>query len=309
MGWTLISDEFLAGVFRSDAGERRYKLFRPSVASLPEVGQRTLVVVLHGCTQDADDIARGTRFNSRAAIDGFIVLYPEQPVAANDRKCWNWFIPSQIGRAGGEVRILGEMTAALAKAEGIDPRRIFLTGISAGAAMAANLAVAYPDLFAAVAMHSGLAAGAAVDMASALAAMASGARDTDALGAAAFRTMGAHARVVPVMVVQGSADPAVSVRNLATTARQWVVTNALAAGAATPSEPTIIPPPASVARSEALVGSRYALADGTVLAETWRVEGLGHAWSGGSSEGSFTDPKAPDATALILDFFSRHPKR
>ena len=296
------ADEFIAGVFRDGAGERRYKLFRPSAGKMPPAGQRTLVVVLHGCTQDADDIARGSRFNEAAARDGFVVLYPEQAESAHPRKCWNWFVPEQSHRGAGEAAIIAGLTSQVARDEGIDPKLVFLAGISAGAAMAANLAAEYPELYAAAAFHSGLPAFVANDVASALAIMSKGPAESDDLGALAFREMGARARVVPVIAFHGVSDPSVSVVNLRAVARQWVVTNALAAHA-TPPEPVEIRH-----ADRRLSGLRYVLPDGTVLAESWRVDGLAHAWSGGSAAGSYADPKSPDATTMMLQFFRRHPR-
>ena len=295
-------DEFIAGVFRDGAGERRYKLFRPSVATMPSAGQRMLVVVLHGCTQDADDIARGTRFNEAAARDGFVVLYPEQAESAHPRKCWNWYVPEQGHRGAGEAAIIANLTLKAVREEGIDPKQVYLAGISAGAAMAANVAAGYPEIYAAVAFHSGLPAFVANDVASALAMMSKGPAESDELGALAFHEMGSHARVVPVIAFHGVSDPSVSVINLRAVARQWVVANALAAR---------VKPPEAVEVQHAdrrLSGLRYALSDGTVLAESWRVDGLAHAWSGGSAAGSYADPKSPDATTMMLQFFRRHPR-
>ena len=305
MGRTLTAepaDEFIAGVFRDGAGERRYKLFRPSAAKMPAAGQRTLVVVLHGCTQDADDIARGTRFNEAAARDGFVVLYPEQSESAHPRKCWNWYLPEQSHRGAGEAAIIANLTLNAVREEGIDPKHVFLAGISAGAAMAANLAAGYPEVYAAVAFHSGLPAFGANDMTSALAVMARGPADSDDLGALAFHEMGPRARVVPVIAFHGVSDPSVSVVNLRATARQWVVANALASRAK-PPDPVEVHP-----ADHRLSGLRYVLSNGTVLAEAWRVEGLAHAWSGGSSAGTYTDPDAPDATTMMLEFFRGHPR-
>ena len=296
------ADEFLAGVFKSGDGERRYKLFRPSAARMPAAGQRSLVVVLHGCTQDADDIARGTRFNEAAARDGFVVLYPEQTESAHPRKCWNWYQPEQNHRGAGEAAIIADLTRRIAREEGIDAHRTFLAGISAGAAMAANLAAEYPDVFAAAAFHSGLPALVANDVPSALAMMSKGPAANDALGVLAFHEMGLRARVVPVIALHGVMDPAVSVLNLRATVRQWVVANALAAGSKPPDALEMHP------ADHRLSGLRYVLSNGTVLAESWRIEGLAHAWSGGSAAGSYTDPDAPDATALVLEFFRRHPR-
>ena len=302
------NDEFLAGVFRTDAGERRYKLFRPG--ALPSAGQRTLVVVLHGCTQDADDIARGTRLNAAASREGFVVLYPEQPASANALKCWNWFLPEQSARGCGEAVIIAELTAKVVRDERIGPRRTVITGISAGGAMAANLVADYPELWTAVALHSGLPAHVARSQAEAIAVMTNGAADPDALGRAAFDAMGAYARaahdamgararIVPALLMHGGADHLVSPLNLRATTRQFVVMNALAAGAPVP-EPTELP--ATDARCH---GQRWALADGRVLAESWRFDGVGHAWSGGDAGGTYTDPGGPDATALVLEFFNR----
>jgi poly(hydroxyalkanoate) depolymerase family esterase len=290
-------DEFLAGVFRTDAGERRYKLFRPGVR--PPAGRRTLVVVLHGCTQDADDIARGTRLNAAAARDGFIALYPEQPASANALKCWNWFVPDQSARGLGEAAIIAELAAKVAREEGIAPGRTVITGISAGGAMAANLVADYPELWAAVALHSGLPAHVARSQPEAVAVMTNGAKDPDALGRAALETMGAHARMVPALLLHGGADHLVSPLNLRATARQFAVMNAMAAGAPVP-EPIALP--STDARS---TGQRWALADGRVVAESWRFDGVGHAWSGGDASGTYTDPAGPDATALVLEFFNR----
>ena len=294
--------EFLAGVFNDGAGERRYKLFRPAASAMPPAGQRMLVVVLHGCTQDADDIARGSRFNEAAARDGFVVLYPEQPETAHPRKCWNWYLAEQSHRGAGEAAIIAGLTRKVSRDEGIDARRVFVAGVSAGAAMASNLAAAYPDLYAAAALHSGVPSFVAHDVTSALAAMAGGPADSIDLGALVAHEMGARARVVPVMAIHGVADASVSVVNLRAIARQWVAANARAARAK-PPEPVEVHP-SEHRRS----GLRWVLSDGAVLAEAWRIEGLAHAWSGGSPGGTYTDPLAPDATALMLGFFRDHPR-
>jgi poly(hydroxyalkanoate) depolymerase family esterase len=296
------ADEFIAGVFSDGAGERRYKLFRPSAEKMPAAGQRMLVVVLHGCTQDADDIARGTRFNEAASRDGFEVLYPEQSESAHPRKCWNWYEPAQIHRGAGEVGIIADLTARITRDEGIDPKRVFLAGISAGAAMAANLAGGYPEIYAAVAFHSGLPAFVANDVPSALAMMSRGPADSDELGGPVVHEMGSRARVVPVIAFHGVSDPSVSIVNLRATVRQWAVANALAARASTPYPVEVHPP------DHRLSGVRYVLSNGTVIAEAWRVEGLAHAWSGGSAAGSYSDPNAPDATTMMLEFFRSHPQ-
>ena len=176
-------------------GSREFVVFKP--ASLPsKAEERALVVMLHGCAQTADDMARGTRMNAAAEREGFIVLYPEQPASANPQKCWNWFVPAQSTRDQGEAALLAGLIDSVARAEGVSAHRVSIVGMSAGAAMAANLGVAYPERYAALAMHSGIPALAAKDVMGALAVMRQGASDGDALGAAALAAMGARARPI-----------------------------------------------------------------------------------------------------------------
>jgi poly(hydroxyalkanoate) depolymerase family esterase len=231
-----------------------------------------MLVVLHGCAQTADDIARGTRMNEAAARDGVVVLYPEQPASAHPQRCWNWFLPSQTTRGHGEVALLAELIDSVARREGVDPRRVGLVGMSAGAAMTGVLAVAYPERYAGLALHSGIAAGAATDVASALRVMAQGAVEGDALGDAALVAMGSRARPIPVIVLHGGADRVVSPANLHATVALWTRVNARAPGRGAPVEQHLI-------------------------------DGVGHAWSGGSADGSYTAPRGPDATGMILAFF------
>lgn len=260
-------------MFTSPDGTRAFGLFRPStIASAPAT--RALVVVLHGCAQDASDIARGTRMNEWAAREGFVVLYPEQPVSANAQRCWNWFIPAQTTRGQGEAALLAAMIDSVARREAITAGHVALVGMSAGAAMAANLAAAYPERFAALALHSGLPVGAATDMTSALRAMRDTSGGGDVVAGAALRMMGSRARAIPVIALHGGADRIVAPANLRAVARQWRVVNGATPGTDLPVEEQLIP-------------------------------GLGHAWSGGAAGGSFTAPTAPDATKMIVEFFGR----
>jgi len=253
--------------FANAQGSREFVLFTPSsLPSKPE--ERALVVMLHGCAQTADDMARGTRMNAAAERARFIVLYPEQPASANPQRCWNWFLPDNVTRDKGETALLAALIDSVARAHGV--RRVSLVGMSAGAAMAANLAVAYPERFVALALHSGIPAFAAKDVMGAITAMRQGASDGDALGAAALAAMGAHARPIPVIALQGSDDKIVSPSNLDAMVRQWTVVNA-----------------------------------GRASVEKVMLDGVGHAWSGGSAEGTFTAPTGPDATGMIVAFFTR----
>jgi poly(hydroxyalkanoate) depolymerase family esterase len=276
---------FVAGRCGDGRTQRDYKLFVP-----PHAGKRPLplVVMLHGCTQDPDDFAAGTRMNEAARADGFFVLYPAQSQQANPQRCWNWFKHSHQQRGRGEPALLAAMTRQIMERHDIDPTRVYVAGLSAGGAMAAILGETYPDLYAAIGVHSGLASGAAKDLPSALAAMRSGA------DAAASAAPG-----VPTIVFHGDADATVHPDNGHHVIR--------ASAGRIDGDP-------QTHREQADGGRNYTRhvhrsREGEVLAEHWVVHGSGHAWSGGSRQGSYTDPAGPEATQQMLRFFREHPRR
>jgi poly(hydroxyalkanoate) depolymerase family esterase len=260
---------------------RDYKLYIPPDA---DGDPRPLVVMLHGCTQDADDFAAGTRMNEAARMHGFYVLYPVQSKQANPQKCWNWFKHTHQQRERGEPALIAGMVRALAAAHAIDPRRIYVAGLSAGGAMAAILGQTHPDLFAAIGVHSGLAAGSATDLPSALQAMKSGAAAAPRPGPG-----------VPTIVFHGTGDRTVSPVN-----GEQVF--GAAVGGPVQAEPVASPGSRGVTRRVSRSAS------GEALSEYWLVDGAPHAWSGGSSAGSYTDMRGPDATAEMVRFFLEHPK-
>lgn len=290
------------GTFRNAAGERNYALFVPESAAV--TGQRTLVVMLHGCTQDAADIARGTRMNARAGERGWMVLYPEQPASAHAQKCWNWYEPAHQRRDAGEPSILAGMVSQVVAEHGVDPARVFLAGVSAGAAMVSLLTAAYPELWRAVALHSGVVYAAAGNVGAALGVMRNGVSSVEPHAQQAADAMGTRAHVLPILVVHGGSDKVVAPINGAQAARQWFLTNALALGQPldTTSGAT------DLAEREdggyRTTSATYRSKAGSPLAVLLMVKELGHAWSGGSSEGTFTDPRGPDATTRIFDFFA-----
>ncbi len=275
--------QFVAGKFALGSVSRDYKLFIPAgVAS----GPRPLLVMLHGCTQTPDDFAAGTAMNDAAQTSGFVVLYPAQSQQANPQRCWNWFKHSHQKRGRGEPAVLAGMTRQIMEQQAIDPDRVYVAGLSAGGAMAAILGDAYPDLFAAIGVHSGLAAGAASDLPSALAAMnGQGKRRAAATPA------------LPTIVFHGDADSTVHPSN------GDHVAAASASGAAAPEVQQHQPP--GKRRSTRSV---HRDAHGKVLAEHWLVHGAPHAWAGGSVRGSYTDTRGPDASAEMLRFFLEHPR-
>ena len=302
---------FEESVFTGTSGSRTYKLYVPTAASPRAPG---LVVMLHGCTQSPDDFAAGTRMNALAEEHGFVVLYPEQAPRSNSSKCWNWFVPGDQRRGGGEPELLAAMTRHIVATEGIDGARVYAAGLSAGGAMAAILGREYPDLYAAVGVHSGLPQGAAHDVASAFSAMQGGAVPAGLGGLpsaglfgvaqaapAAARAPGAGA---PVIVFHGDRDSTVHPGN-----GQQVVAAALdtasAAGGIVTDRETTTAGGRTVSRT--VHRSARSAGAGPALAEHWVVHGAGHAWSGGSTAGSYTDVQGPDASREMVRFFETHP--
>ena len=285
---------------------------RPIRVHVPEgldpAAPAPLVVALHGSTQTAATFAAGALLDREADAGGFVVAYPEQVREDNPQSCWNWFSAGHQARGSGEPALLaGAARAVMAgdTAWTIDPERVFVVGMSAGGAMASILAATYPDVFAGLAVHSGLAYGCARSLPSATQAMARGGGDPEALGRAAFAAMGAAARPVPALVIHGTADHTVACVNGEHVVRQWLATNRLAGGG-----DAAVQRPAATVRDDAagrLPATRrtWTGADGRIVAEHIAVEGLGHAWSGGAAGGSYTDPRGPGASAAIRDFFSR----
>ena len=272
---------FITGSHTEAAGTRKFKLFvppNPVGKALP------LVVMLHGCTQNPDDFAAGTGMNEAALKRGFYVLYPAQAQTANPSRCWNWFKHNHQRRERGEPAILAGMTREVMKQRNIDPQQVYVAGLSAGGAMAAILGDAYPDLFAAVGVHSGLATGSAINVQQALSVMKDG-------GGAASP----GGQTPPTIVFHGDQDSTVNPAN-----GEQVV--AASAGGSAPEIEK-----ARSANGRDYTRRIYREAGGEVLAEHWAVHGAGHAWSGGSTRGSYTDGSGPDATEEMLRFFFAHP--
>jgi poly(hydroxyalkanoate) depolymerase family esterase len=287
---------FEEGIHVSAHGSRTYKLYVPSGL---HAGQPVpLIVMLHGCTQSPDDFAAGTRMNTLAEEQSFLVAYPAQPASANAQKCWNWFSPGDQERDGGEPALIAGITRQIMRDYAVDSARIYVAGLSAGGAAAAIMGAAYPDLYAAVGVHSGLACGAARDLPSAFAAMRRGGAGT-LRRASSDVTASDAAQTVPTIVFHADGDTTVHPSNS---------DHVLAQAGTTAGNLTT-----TVEHGEVANGGRkftrtlHSDSCGIAVLEQWTVHGGGHAWSGGSPEGSYTDPRGPDASRAMLRFFLDHP--
>ena len=283
--------EFVTRSYSGAAGRRSYKLYLPTSyrAGAAAVDRLPLVVMLHGCTQNPDDFAAGTRMNELAERHGFLVVYPAQAAEANCLKCWNWFKAGDQARDCGEPSLMAGITREVTAACGADERRIFVAGLSAGAAMAVVLGRTYPDLYAAVGAHSGVPYAAAHDMPSALAAMR-GAPGTPP------QSHERPARRMPTIVFHGRQDATVDAAN-----GERIALQALAAVEAPQLQRSL--QRGSSAGGRGWQRTVHADAGGRPVVEHWQLDGAGHAWSGGSAGGSYTDPAGPDASAEMLRFF------
>lgn len=292
---------------------RDYLLYLPpTVSGSPPGPPLPLVVMLHGCTQDPADFALGTGMSALGREQGFAVLYPAQAHDANPQRCWNWFKHNHQLRGHGEAAVLAGMTRAVIAQHGLDARRVYVAGLSAGGAMAAILGQAYPDIYAAVGIHSGLASGAANDLMSALSAMKNGPRTPISApsaphlgepGDAVIGSANAHTPL-PTIVFHGDGDAVVHPDN---GAQAIAVALGESIQAVTSSDTTSASEPGVSAQGRHYTRTIYRPAAGQpAQAEHWVVHGGGHAWSGGSAQGSCTDPSGPDATREMWRFFSHH---
>jgi poly(hydroxyalkanoate) depolymerase family esterase len=288
--------QFVGNSYTNSAGTRGYKTYIPANyggQALP------LVVMLHGCKQGPDDFAAATRMNELADEHGFIVVYPGQARRANVSSCWNWFQVEHQQRDRGEPSLVAGITRQVLSAYAADDRRVYVAGLSAGGAMAAVMGATYPDLYAAVGIHSGLAYAAACDVPSAFAAM----RGQGPKRPPSNSCPSGSVRTVPTIVFHGDNDTTVHPNNgdeLIARAAPDVKAGSEENSA---DERTV---ERGSAGGRPYTRTVYRDAAGTAVMEQWLVHGAAHAWSGGSARGSFSDPAGPNASREMLRFFLGH---
>ncbi|SRR6266446_5848781 len=291
--------EFL---YNGPAGSRPYFVYTP--VNYHPGTPVPLIVMLHGCTQTAADFAAGTQMDRLADVHQFLVVYPQQTIYNNPTACWNWFVPANQARGSGEPAILAGIVQAVEQNTShwtIDRSRVSVAGASAGAVMSVILGATYPDLFAAIGVAAGFE-------------YPAGATSTDGLdplqaGKKAYQAMGAYARVVPTIIFQGTSDPVVAPINGDLVVQQWMETDRLAshnrynASFASPSRSITESPP----RSHPYTVRSWNDSNGNEVQEYWVADGAGHAWTGGSPSGTFTDPLGPNISQALYAFFLNHP--
>ena len=279
---------FLRDHYISPFGSRDYLLFIPQKKTR---AKQPLIVMLHGCHQDAEEFATCTRMNKHGLAHGCFVVYPQQSMQANSARCWNWYESAHQQREQGEPAIIADLTRHLLATYDIAGDRVFVAGFSAGGAMAATLAVMYPDLYAALGIHSGVPHGAARDFMSAMIAMQHGSM-------ASFGAHPMHGRI-PTIVFHGNEDTTVHATHAARFLASVPFYTPRGNGKGNRYSETI---PGQMGR-RGYTRTVQPDAEGRIFSEQWIVHGAGHAWSGGDAAGTHSDPGGPDASCEMMRFF------
>ncbi len=289
--------------------DRTYTKYIPTGAGGSAI---PLVVMLHGCTQNPDQFKDETKMNEVAERDTFAVIYPDQTSSANANECWNWFQDQHTTRGSGEAALITGMAQNVMSNHSIDENRVYVAGLSAGAAMVPNLLAAYPDVFAAGGIHSGLEYDAAENVSGANTAMTQGGPDPQQQGTEAYQAMESNGvtDTVPTVVFHGTDDYTVYPKNGHQATEQATQTNDLAADGVDDESTDYTADVTTNGQSESFsyTVSEYHDGSGTTVVEKWMIDGMGHAWSGGAQGGAYTAPGGPDASQLIWDFFADHPR-
>ncbi|ACO47857.2 PHB depolymerase family esterase [Deinococcus deserti] len=295
---------WVSGTYSNAYGARYYRLWVP--AGYDGTTARPVMVMLHGCKQDGYDFAAGTRMNALADARNFLVLYPEQGTAYNSYDCWNWFYDVNQRRGSGEPSIIAGMISLVKSKYRVDAARVGVAGLSAGAAMANIMGCTYPDHIRKVAAFAGVMYRGAISATGATSTMSSGSPyDPNERGTSCYNEMSTSKRVMPTLLFHGSSDGTVSITNTHQTGAQWAQTSDLAYDSLDDSDidnTADASASGTACRSYTRYDYRNSATGGTVM-QKYIISGLGHAWSGGSTAGSYADPCGPDASTLVANFF------
>lgn len=296
--------------YKDATGDHLYFVYTPTTyhpgTAVP------LLVMLHGCSQTAADFAAGTGMNDLAEQYGFIVVYPQQKRISNRTLCWNWFKSSHQFRDRGEPALIAQMVQAVSENTSqwtIDSSRVYVVGASAGAAMAVILGATYPDIFAAIGVHSGVEYQAVTNIIGGLKVMFGGGPDPVKQGRRAYEAMGSYTRMMPTIVFQGTRDKIVHPINGDQVVQQWMQTNHLASDGLYVAD---FNNPTTATFGQVPEGYAYTVSTwkdhaGKEVQQYWKILGLAHAWSGGNPAVSYTDPEGPNASEAMYQFFMNHP--
>jgi poly(hydroxyalkanoate) depolymerase family esterase len=290
------------GTYTNAAGTRSYELYVP--AGYQAGTAMPLIVALHGCTQTADKFRQQTGFDALADAKGFIVVYPEQPSSANYLSCWNFFQQQHMSRGTGEPSLIAGITSWVQQHYTVDAHRTYVSGLSAGGAMADVMAATYPDLYAAAGVGSGC------EYAAGAACAGYQSADPETAGQQAYKAMGSRARQMPFIVFEGDADRTVPPVNAQQLVREDQVEADWAddgvENGSVPRAPTQVVD-GQVAGGRSYTVSHYSDGHGHELGQLWVVHGMAHAWSGGDASQQYSDPGGPGESAAMYDFFMSHP--
>lgn len=297
----------------------RYKLYIPS--NYQPDSEFPLMVLLHGCDQNPNDFAAGTNMNELAEKENFLVLYPDMnhlfnptnPDSYNPFGCWNWFLDKNQHRGKGHPKLINGIIEEVKGSYSIDSGRVYAAGLSAGASLACILGVTYPDVFSGIGICAGLAYDAAnvVFLTDPLAeaakkSMQQGVTDPYVCGNSAYSEMGEFKKKMPIIVFHGICDTIVHPINGQQVIIQWAQTNFLVEGGSGRTDVTPIEVQSNFINERSYTRHIYADGSGEALMELWMIDEMGHSWSGGSTDGSYTDPLGPNATETIWNFFAKN---
>jgi len=285
------------------AGSRDFYLYIPQALQTPTTHAAPLFVMLHGCTQSPMEFAAATGMNAQADARSFVVIYPEQTSQYNALGCWNWFATDNQARSG-ETELIAMMVTTAASKVNIDLNQVYLVGFSAGAAMASNLLACYGDIFAAGAIHSGLTYDAAEGETDGALAMQDGStKNLDDVAKRAIKCDPLPRKTSRLIIFQGSQDSTVAPVNAQQIVTTFKKVDELASGTGSANNWKIAGRkiPSADHQFDAKVSDHYL--NGDLKIESILIDNMDHAWSGGSSSQSYTQPSSLNATSAITGFF------